>query len=92
MSVTVASALQFIDEERTKETRQFICMIDLFFDALNVKNILEGKMKRKSFSLPYYTPPRLKIQGIIYVHTVTITYQIIHFIFSVAGKRLSRIP
>ena len=56
MSETVASALQFMDEDRTKETRQFIRMIDLFFDALNVKNPLEGKLKRKPFRFPYYTP------------------------------------
>jgi len=54
MSETVASALQFVDEERTSETRQFIRMIDLFVDALNVKNPLEGKLKRKPFRLPYY--------------------------------------
>ena len=30
-------------------------MIDLFFDALNVKNPLEGKLKRKPFRLPYYS-------------------------------------
>ena len=56
MSETVASALQFVDDDRTRETRQFICMIDIFFDALNVKNPLEGKLKMKPFRLPYYTP------------------------------------
>ena len=56
MSETVASALQFVDDDRTRETQQFIRMIDLFFDALNVKNPLEGKLKRKPFRLPYYTP------------------------------------
>ena len=53
MSEMVASALQFVDEERTSETWQFIRMIDLFFDALNVKNPLEGKLKRKTFHHPY---------------------------------------
>ena len=56
MSETVASALQFVDDDRTRETRQFIRMIDLFFDALNVKSPLEGKLKRKLFRLPYYSP------------------------------------
>ena len=56
ISETVASALQFVDDDRRRETRQFIRMIDLFFDALNAKNSLEGKLKRKPFHLPYYTP------------------------------------
>ena len=54
MSEMVVSALQFVDEERTSEMRQFIHMIDLFFDALNVNNPLEGKLKRKPFRLLYY--------------------------------------
>lgn len=50
----MATALQFVDEEKTRETRQFIRMIDLFFDA-DVKNPLEGKLKRTPFHLPYYS-------------------------------------
>ena len=49
MSETVASALQMVDEENTRETRLFIRMIDMWFDALNVKNRLEGQLKRKDF-------------------------------------------
>ena len=56
MSETVASALQFVDEERARETRQFIRMIDLFFDALNVKNPLEGKLKH---FISHTTAPRM---------------------------------
>ena len=56
MSETVACALQFLDEDKTAETRQFIRMIDFFFDALNAKNPIEGKVKRKAFGLPYYSP------------------------------------
>ena len=37
----MACALQFLDEERT---------------ALNAKNPIEGKVKRKAFRLPYYSP------------------------------------
>ena len=43
MSETVASALQFVNEEQTRETRLFIRMIDKFFDALNVKNPVESQ-------------------------------------------------
>ena len=56
MSETVASALQFLDEERTRETQRFIRMIDQFFDDLNVKNSLKGKLKRKPFRYPYTSP------------------------------------
>ena len=56
MSETVASALQVIDEDNTRATRLFIRMIDMCFDALNVKNTLEGKLKRKEFQLPYTDP------------------------------------
>jgi len=62
MSETVASALQVIDEDNTRATRLFIRMIDMCFDALNVKNTLEGKLKRKEFQLPY-TDPLDKIYG-----------------------------
>ena len=76
MSETVASALQFVDEERTRETRQFIRMIDLFFDALNVKNPLEGKLKRKPFRLPYYNcrDERFKVSNTITMHIYTAYY------------------
>ena len=53
MSETVASALQMVDEENTRATRLFIRMIDMWFDALNVKNRLEGQLTRKDFRLPY---------------------------------------
>ncbi len=55
MSETVASALQFLDDDRTRETRLFIRMIDRFFDAVNVKNPLEGRHKRKDSRAPYYS-------------------------------------
>ena len=45
MSETVASALQHVNEEGTRETRHFIRTIDRFFDAMNVKNPLEGQQK-----------------------------------------------
>ena len=66
MSEMVASALQFVDEERTSETWQFIRMIDLFFDALNVKNPLEGKLKRKTFHHPYCSPQNERFKVYMY--------------------------
>ena len=64
MSETVASALQMVDEENTKATRLFIRMIDMWFDALNVKSTLEGQLKRKDFRLPYTSPSdyRFRVQ------------------------------
>ena len=55
MSETVASALQLLDEEKMRETRLFVGMMDTFFDAMNVKNPLEGKHKRKDGPAPYYS-------------------------------------
>ena len=37
MSESVASALEFVDNDATQQTRLFIRMIDRFFDLLNVK-------------------------------------------------------
>lgn len=56
MSETVASALQVVNEDNTRATRLFIRMTDMCFDALNVKNTLEGKLKRKNYRLPYTDP------------------------------------
>ena len=52
MSETVASALQVVNED----ARLFIRMTDMCFDALNVKNTLEGKLKWKNYQLPYTDP------------------------------------
>ena len=53
MSETVSKALKFTKDERVEETAKFIEMIDNFFDALNVTNLVNGKTKRKSFQSPY---------------------------------------
>ena len=53
LSETVASALQFLDDDSTRETRKLIRMMDIFFDYLNVKNPLEHKLKRKDSHAPY---------------------------------------
>ena len=49
MSETVSNALKFTKDERVEETIKFIEMIDKFFDALNVTNLVNGNTKRKSF-------------------------------------------
>lgn len=53
MSESVASALQFVNEEGTRETRLFIRMIDRFFDNLNVKSTKHAEWKRKDSIAPY---------------------------------------
>ncbi len=49
MSESVASALlqQVINSDGTQQIRLFMRMIDKFFDLLNVKGPLIGKLKRK---------------------------------------------
>ena len=49
LSSTIADALTFEDHDNTIETRQFIRMMDMFFDCLNVRNTIDGKLKRKDF-------------------------------------------
>lgn len=63
MSESVACALQMINSDGTQQTRLFIRMIDKFFDLLNVKGPLIGKLKRKENSLPFKkaTDERFKV-------------------------------
>ena len=56
LSSTVADALTFEDRDETVETRQFIRHMDMFFDCLNVRNPIEGKLRRKEFREPYRSP------------------------------------
>ena len=56
MSESVASALQILNDEGTKETRHFIRMIDAFFDCLNVKGTMVAIVKRKDSVAPYKNP------------------------------------
>ena len=56
LSDTVANALTFLDNDATRETRLFIRLMDIFFDCLNVKSPIEGKLKRKDSRLPYKKP------------------------------------
>ena len=53
MSSTMADALTFYDQDETTETRVFIRMIDQFFDCMNVRSKLEGKLRRKDQRFPY---------------------------------------
>lgn len=50
----MADALTFFNDEETTETRYFIRLFDEFFDCMNVKNKLEGILKRKDARLAYY--------------------------------------
>ena len=53
MSETVATCLQYLDNEGTQQTRLFIRMIDRFFDCLNVKSTQQHKWKRKESRAPF---------------------------------------
>ena len=56
MSETVASALQYLDEERTRETCRFIRMIDQFFDALRpqCQKSIRGENEEETISFPIH--------------------------------------
>jgi len=56
LSSTVADALTFEDCDETVETRQFVRLMDMFFDCLNVQNPIGGKLRRKGFWEPYRSP------------------------------------
>ena len=49
----MASALEYLDNDATQQTRLFIQMIDKFFDCLNAKGPQMAKLKRKDDIAPY---------------------------------------
>ena len=53
--MSVACALEFIDNDATQQTRLFIRMINKFFDCLNAKGPLMARLKRKDDIAPYYS-------------------------------------
>ena len=69
MSDSVASALQIIDEEGTRETRLFIRMTNRFFDCLNAKSPVLAKLKRNDGIAPYKSSSdqRFKVVLILYL-------------------------
>lgn len=53
LSETVSNALLKEGGEEAKETAIFVNIFDKFFDCLNVRNLTDGKTKRKMFQDPY---------------------------------------
>lgn len=53
MSESIASAWQYLDNDKMQQTRLFICMVDRFFDSLNVRNPLIAQVKQKDSIAPY---------------------------------------
>ena len=49
----MASALQYLDNDATQQTRLFIRMINKFFDCLNAKGPMMAKLKRNDNIAPY---------------------------------------
>ena len=64
MSESVSKALE--SNEETKETAKFISMIDKFFDALNVTNLVSGKQKKKLFQSPYTSSDDFRLKVVSY--------------------------
>ena len=64
LSETVASALEFLDNDDTLETRTFIRMFDWFFDTMSA---LQGKFKRKDIMEPFHKEDdfRFKVRNVI---------------------------
>ena len=56
MSESVASALEYLDNDATEQTRLFIRMINKFFDCINAKGPQMAKLKRKEDIAPYKRP------------------------------------
>ena len=67
MSESVASALEFVDNDATQQTQLFIRMIDRFFDLLNVKGPQVAKLKRKDSLAPYTRPSDERFKVSIYI-------------------------
>ena len=87
MSESVASALVFIDNDNTQQTRLFIRMVDRFFDYMNVKSPLMAQLKRKESIAPYRSPqdPRFEVSNPMHnMHTYVTS--IMHYYFTVASK------
>ena len=56
MSESVACALEYLNNDKTQQTRLFIRMIDRFFDCMNVKSFKLSEFKRKESIAPYTKP------------------------------------
>lgn len=71
MSESVASALEFLDNDNTRETRLFIRMIDRFFDYLNIRSPLAHQLKRKEGIAPYrkQDDQRFKVPIVLHMYT-----------------------
>ena len=76
LSETVASALEFLDNDDTLETRTFIRIFDRFFDIMNIKSALQGKFKRKDIMEPFHKEDdfRFKVRNVIILCTIFIDY------------------
>ena len=98
MSESVACMLEYMDNEKTKQTRLFIRMIDHFFDYMNVKSPLLSQMKRKDSIAPYRSPSdhRFKVRNATHTHTRMHTdkykWSVGHLTFGWKGKGVTLMP
>ena len=72
MSESVASALEFLDNDNTRETRLFIRMVDHFFDYLNVWSPLAHQLQRKESIAPYRKPTDQRFK-VLFIHTTHVS-------------------
>ena len=52
----MATALEYVDNDATQQTRLFIRMVNKFFDCLNVKGPHMARLKRNDNIAPYRKP------------------------------------
>ena len=77
MSESVACVLEYMGNEKTKQTRLFIRMIDHFFDYMNVKSPLLSQLKRRDSIAPYRSPSNYHFK-VMHIHTCTRTHIHVH--------------
>ena len=56
MSLTVANGLKNQGFRHTEATANFVQLVDVFFDCLNVSQTYQGQKSRKEALYPYTSP------------------------------------
>lgn len=66
LSDTVAKALDFYGDSKTRETQRFVRNFDIFFDCLNVRHPTEYIRRRKPNLEPYTSKDDVRFNVCIY--------------------------
>ena len=82
LSKTVADALEYVGDPRTKQTERFVRMFDRFFDMLNTRSLEECVHKRKPDLAPYRTSQDTRLEVFI---TLVVAPLLLEFILMYSG-------